>query len=195
MSYKVALLGEGNCFETIINRLSDTEIIILSYNSNSEFFDFAKSRGIKCKYLPKEESYSFFAANSFDLIVLENYADEIPQEILTLGKFVNIHPSLLPAFRGKDALQRSFLSGVKVSGVTIHWVNSDVDGGKIISQYPVLIGNSTHFDEFRNELIKTEKMLYPIVIEKLLKDEVFDFNDLLGNCSQTGCGGCSNCNH
>ena len=195
MIYRIALLGEGNCFESIISKLSDTEITILSYDSNSEVFNFAKERQIKCKYVPKEESSSFFATNSFDLIVLENYAEEVPEEILTLGKFINIHPALLPSFKGKDALQRAFLAGVKVSGVTVHWVTADVDGGKIIAQYPVLIGNSTHFDEFRNEIIKTERMLYPIVIEKLLKDEVFDFSDLLGSCSNSGCQGCGTCNH
>ena len=195
MSYKIALLGEGNCFESIINKLSDTQVTILSYDANSEVFGFAKDKGIKCKYVPKEESLSFFAANSFDLIVLENYAEEVPEEILTLGKFINMHPALLPSFKGKDAMQRAFLSGVKVSGVTVHWVTSDVDGGKIIAQYPVLIGNSTHFDEYRIEMIKTEQMLYPVVIEKLLKDEVFDFSDLLGGCATSGCQGCGSCNH
>ena len=101
------------------------------------------------------------------------------------GRVINLHPSLLPAFEGEDALKRAFLAGVKVSGVTVHWAD-----GKIIAQYPVLIGNLTHFDEFEREILSISKALYPVVIEKLLNDEVFDFSDLLNgprvNC--TGCG-------
>ena len=127
--------------------------------------------------------------NNFDLIVLAGYMRILPEDVLNLGKFINIHPSLLPAFKGKDAIHRAFDAGVKVSGVTIHHVTSDLDGGKIIAQYPVLIGNLTHFDEFEAEIHNLEHKLYPIVIEKLLKDEVFDFSDLLGGCS----GNCSGC--
>ena len=50
------------------------------------------------------------------------------------GRIVNIHPSLLPAFRGKDAIGQAFDYGVKVFGVTIHWVDATLDGGRIIAQ-------------------------------------------------------------
>ena len=50
------------------------------------------------------------------------------------GKIVNIHPSLLPAFRGAHAVEQAVAYGVKVYGITIHWVNADLDGGKIIAQ-------------------------------------------------------------
>ena len=115
----------------------------------------------------------------------------LPDDVLELGRFINIHPSLLPAFKGKDAIQRAFLSGVKVSGVTVHRVTDELDGGKIIAQYPVLIDNAMHFDEFEAEIHQTEHILYPIVIDKLLKDEVFDFSDLFGRCGN--CGDCGKC--
>lgn len=50
------------------------------------------------------------------------------------GRIVNIHPSLLPAFRGKDAIGQAFDYGVKVFGVTVHWVDATLDGGRIIAQ-------------------------------------------------------------
>lgn len=50
------------------------------------------------------------------------------------GRIINIHPSLLPAFRGKDAIGQAFDYGVKVFGVTIHWVDATLDGGRIIAQ-------------------------------------------------------------
>ena len=194
MGKRIALMGTGNCFEAIITRLRDnTEIIILSDDANSDIFRLAKDLNITCKYVSPDEYNSFFASNNFDLVVLEDYANVFPEDTYTHGRFINIHPALLPSFKGKDAIQRAFMAGVKVSGVTVHWVTADVDGGKIIAQYPVLIGNSTHYDEFKDDIIKTEKQLYPIVIEKILKDEVFDFSDLIGGCQSGGCSTCHGC--
>ena len=107
---------------------------------------------------------------------------------------INLHPSLLPSFKGKDAIKESYLAGVKVSGITIHRVEPDNFYGKIIAQVPILIGNDTHFDEFETEIINIASKIFPKVIETVLEGKVFDFSDLFkssgcgGNCSS--CGGC-----
>lgn len=132
----------------------------------------------------------------FDLVVLTGYdsdykySGEVP--------VLNIHPALLPAFASGEAIQNTFISGVKVSGVTVHKVEKDNFYGKILAQYPVLIGNTTHLDEFCSELIVIAKSLYPVVIDAVLNDRVFDFQDLLthrsacsGHCSGQ-CSGCGN---
>ena len=193
---KIAIMGSGNGsnFEAIVKYFAqkpemEVDITCLTDDVNAYILTRAKNLGVKYKYLPFEQNGAYFAVNNFDLIVLAGYMRILPEDVLNLGKFINIHPSLLPAFKGKDAIHRAFDAGVKVSGVTIHHVTSDLDGGKIIAQYPVLIGNLTHFDEFEAEIHNLEHKLYPIVIEKLLKDEVFDFSDLLGECS----GNCSGC--
>ena len=193
---KIAIMGSGNGsnFEAIVKYFAqktemEVDITCLTDDVNAYILTRAKNLGVKYKYLPFEQNGAYFAVNNFDLIVLAGYMRILPDDVLNLGKFINIHPSLLPAFKGKDAIHRAFDAGVKVSGVTIHHVTSDLDGGKIIAQYPVLIGNLMHFDEFEAEIHNLEHKLYPIVIEKLLKDEVFDFSDLLGGCS----GNCSGC--
>ena len=193
---KIAILGsgDGGIFEAIVNyfRTKDVEIVCLSDNLNSDLLVRAKNLSVKHQYLPYEENAAYFGTHNFDLIVLTGYSQQLPPEVLNLGKFINIHPSLLPAFKGKDAVQRAFYAGVKVSGVTVHRVTSELDGGKIIAQYPVLIGNLTHFDEFEAEIHSLEQKLYPIVIDSILSDRVFDFQDLLNSkceCSG-GCGGC-----
>lgn len=113
--------------------------------------------------------------------------DLVVGEKSTIGADIFIHASLLPAFDVDEPIKEAFLAGVKVSGVTIYTAD------KIIAQYPVLIGNATHFDEFETEINKLEQLLYPIVVDKILKDEVFDFSDLLGGCHTGSCGNCSNC--
>lgn len=198
---KIAILGSGNgyIFESIVNYFSnnsdlDVDIFCISDNLHDEILEKAKNMGIKNKYVPYEENFEFFSSHDFDLIVLDNYSKDLQSNLFEIARFINIHPSLLPAFKGKDAIARAFSSGVKVSGVTVHTLTNKIDGGKILAQFPVLIGNSTHFDEFQAEIHALEQNLAPIVIEKVLEDKVFDFSDLISNHSCGGnCGGCSNC--
>ncbi len=199
---KIAVLGSflGANLEAIVNYFNgkDVSFTCLSDIENSDLLTKAKELNIDCKYLPHELNFEYFSSHDFDLIALSDYRSQVQDDVLKLGKFVNVHASLLPSFKGPDAIRRAFNAGVKVSGVTVHWVDESVDGGKIIAQYPVLIGNLTHFDEFEKEIHDLENLLYPIVIDKILNDEVFDFHDLLAatKCSNGGggCGGnCSGC--
>ena len=195
---KIAVLGSntGEIFEAIVNyfKNSSTEVVCFSDNLKSEILITAKKLSVEAKYLPYDESSEYFNTHNFDLIVLSDYDRELSPELIDSGRFINIHPSLLPAFKGKDAISRAFNSGVKVSGVTVHMITNDIDGGKILAQYPVLIGNLTHFDEFRQEIYDLEKVIYPIVIDKFLKDEVFDFSDLINGKSNSSKCNCCSCN-
>lgn len=194
---KIAILGSGNGgnFEAIakyFEKRSDVEITCLSNVEDAYILTRAKNLGINNQFLPHKENFEYFSKNKFDLIVLAGYMRIISDDVLAkMGKIVNIHPSILPAFKGSmDAIKDAFFAGVKVSGVTVHWVTSDVDGGKIIAQYPVFINNDTHFDEFAEEIHKLEHKLYPIVIEKIIDDKVFDFQDLIRNSCNRGCSHC-----
>lgn len=130
-------------------------------------------------------------AEGFDLVVLTGFETSV--ECRRNVKILNIYPSLLPAFKGGDAIKNTFLEGVKVGGVTVHEVNKDEFYGRILAQYPVLIGNTTHIDEFKAELIAIVKTLYPVVIESVLNDKVFDFSDMFKSSCSGNCGGCGNC--
>ena len=194
---KLAIMGSGNGsnFEAIVKCLKcreDIEIICLSNVEDAYILERAKKLGVDYKYLPFKENLDYFSKNKFDLIVLAGYMRVLPDDVLNeMGKVVNIHPSLLPAFKGSvNAIKDAFLAGVKVSGITVHYVNSDVDGGEIIAQYPVFINLETHFDEFEEEIHKLEHKLYPVVVEKLLDDKVFDFIDLMKSGCKSSCGGC-----
>ena len=124
-----------------------------------------------------------------DLIVLNDADDD---KILQASqnnsvKVINVHPSLLPAFEGKNAIEKAFMAGVKVSGVTLY------DKDKIIAQYPVLIGVDTHIDEFKQDIIDIQKRLVPVVIDSIINDTVFDFTDLFKSPCHHVTGGCSGC--
>jgi phosphoribosylglycinamide formyltransferase-1 len=194
---KLAIMGSGNGsnFEAIARYLqgrNDIEITCLCNVKDAYIFERAEILGIKSQHVPFNESFEYFSQNKFDLIVLAGYMRILPENVLKImGDVINIHPALLPSFKGKDAIKDAFEFGAKVSGVTIHYVVPEVDSGKIIAQYPVFIDNSMHFDEFEAQIHNIEHKLYPIVVEKVLDDKVFDFSDLMksGCSSGSGCGG------
>lgn len=195
---KLAVLGSGRAdnFEAIVKYFEgkDVEITCISDFLKADIFLKAQTLGINRKYLLPEEITAFIGAEDFNLIALTEYENELSEEIIDEGRFINIHPSLLPAFRGKDAISRAFLAGVKVSGVTVHTLTNEPDGGKILAQYPVLIGPETHFDEFRRDIYDLENYLYPRVIESILNDKLFDPSTLFSNqCTKGSCGSCGTC--
>ncbi len=128
-----------------------------------------------------------------DLLILYDYNSELSENVFDNFQILNVHPSLLPAFSGQDSIKRAYASGVKVSGVTVHRVQKDIFDGQILAQYPVLIGNTTHFDEFCNEIHSVEAFLVPKVVEAVLEDRVFDFGDLFAKKCSSGCRGCGGC--
>lgn len=198
---KLAIIGSnsGDLLESIYNYFiinkCDVEITCLYDVLGADIAHRAASLQIKSRYLPPEQLAEYLGANSFDLIALTDYKGVLTEEIIELGKFVNVHPSLLPSFKGEDAIQRAFLAGVKVTGATVHWITNDIDGGKIIAQYPILINNSDHFDDVEGQILELEKVLYPAAINSILDDKVFDFSDLFPSHGCSGnCGGCQSCN-
>lgn len=201
MVKNIAIMGskDSRNILAIINHFKNNnkvKITCISDNLNSEILKIAEEMNIDKKYLPYEQNTQYFASKNFDLIVLSGYTKELNAETLKIGKFINIHPSLLPAFKGEDAIHRAFVSGVKVSGVTVQQITDDIENCKILAQYPVLIGLTTHFDEFEEEIHQIEDKLYPPVIEAIIEDRVFDFPDLFKiSCNKSGgCnGGCSGC--
>lgn len=74
--------------------------------------------------------------HSVDLVCLAGYMRIVGEVLLGAyeGRIINIHPSLLPSFKGAHAVEDAVAYGVKVYGISIHWVNSELDGGKIIAQ-------------------------------------------------------------
>jgi phosphoribosylglycinamide formyltransferase-1 len=75
-------------------------------------------------------------AKKVDLVCLAGYMRIVGETLLGAyeGRIINIHPSLLPSFKGAHAVEDAVAYGVKVYGITIHWVNADLDGGRIIAQ-------------------------------------------------------------
>lgn len=194
---KLALLTSKNdCkIEAITNRFqgSNVEITVISEIENPMLREKAEKLQLGYELLPALKNADYFSQNEFDLIALLGYEPILQDDVLDkMGKVINVHHSLLPSFKGENPVQQAFLTGVKVSGITIYYFSKSGNEPKIITQYPVFLENSMRLDEFEEAIITIENKLYPIVIEKIIEDKVFDFQDLMkSSCDNKSCGGCS----
>ena len=104
-----------------------------------------------------------------DLVVLAGYMQLLSPEFV--GRFrnrvINVHPALLPAFPGIDAVQQAIDHGSKITGVTVHFVDEGVDSGPIIMQRPVPVAPSRKWDETERAIHATEHALLPETIRLL----------------------------
>ena len=83
------------------------------------------------------------------------------------GKILNIHPSLLPKYKGLDTHSRALKNNDKYSGCTVHQVNSKLDSGKIILQKKVKIYKNDNVETLSKRVLKQEHKLYPAAIKRL----------------------------
>jgi phosphoribosylglycinamide formyltransferase-1 len=84
------------------------------------------------------------------------------------GRIVNIHPSLLPSFPGLDAIGQAFQARVKITGVTIHYVDEGMDTGTIIAQEPVRVEPSDTVESLQEKIQKVEHKLYPETLQTII---------------------------
>ncbi len=105
-----------------------------------------------------------------DLICLAGYMRIVGETLLGAyrDKIVNVHPSLLPAFRGAKAIEQALEYGVKLYGVTIHFVSEELDGGKIIDQEAFRYEGSS-VEELEQMVHKVEHPLYVRAVKRLLE--------------------------
>ena len=123
---RVALMVCDKPGAAVIDRAREMGVEAFVFNPK----DYASKAGYEA------EIVRLLDERNVDLVCLAGYMRIVGDTLLQAydGKIVNIHPSLLPAFRGAHAVEQAVAYGVKVYGITIHWVNADLDGGKIIAQ-------------------------------------------------------------
>src|SRR5699024_9665263 len=106
-------------------------------------------------------------------IVLAGYMPIVDETMIESYKnhIVNVHPSILPSLPGKDAVALAIDAGVKVSGVTIHFVDEGVDTGPIIAQEPVTVFQNDTDDSLQKRIQQVEHVLYTKIINDLTKED------------------------
>jgi len=148
--------------------------VIISDNSGSLGLKIAKEHGIEGVCIPYEGNrkehedkiLTCLRKHAVDLVVLDGYMRILSPSFIReyKNKIMNIHPSLLPAFPGKNAWKQALDHGVKVSGCTIHFADKDVDAGPIILQTPVQVREDDTVETLKERILVEEKKLYPRAI-------------------------------
>jgi phosphoribosylglycinamide formyltransferase-1 len=103
-----------------------------------------------------------------DLVVLAGYMKVLGPAVVARFPMVNTHPSLLPSFPGAHAVRDALAHGVKVTGVTVHWVDEGVDTGPILAQEPVYVRDGDTEDGLRERIQSVERGLYVRTIGEVL---------------------------
>jgi phosphoribosylglycinamide formyltransferase-1 len=160
--------------------------MVLSDVPDAGILDRARERGLEARFIPPgkyrakldetaEEAFlQVLRKGEVDLVVLAGFMRILKGELLRqfADKVVNIHPSLLPAFPGLEAWRQALDYGVKMTGVTIHFVDQGIDTGPIIAQenVPVLPGDTAESLHARIQVV--ERALYPMVVAALARGEI-----------------------
>ncbi|SDX09367.1 formyltetrahydrofolate-dependent phosphoribosylglycinamide formyltransferase [Marininema mesophilum] len=128
----------------------------------------------KAKY--EEAILSTLQEYGIEWILLAGYMRLIGPTLLQAypWRILNIHPSLLPAFQGKDAIQKALEYGVRWTGVTVHWIDEGVDTGPIVDQKPVLVEPDDTLETLTKKVQFVEHNLYPNTVYKLLTGRIPD---------------------
>ena len=181
---KIVILfsGNGTNLEAIasdISSLDSVEIVgAISNRVDAYGLERAKKYSIKTEIL---EHTNFSSREEYDKALVELIKPYNPDLIVLAGfmriltpifvnafnLIINIHPSLLPLFKGAKAIERSFNSDMKVAGVTVHKVTSELDSGEILAQ-ECFNSDNLSWDEFNARIKEIEHRIYPKVVRELL---------------------------
>ncbi len=150
---------------------------VLSNNKKAKGLNFSKKYKIESKiFLFSNRSKSenqilkHLKSRKIKLICLAGFMKILSKKFIKRfqGKILNIHPALLPKYKGLNTHERVILNNEKYSGCTVHIVNSKLDSGKIILQERVKINKKDTVQSLRKKILKKEHILYPKAIKKLI---------------------------
>ena len=177
----VFISGTGSNLKSLIkfSKLKKSPItigIIISNNPKSKGLKYAKINKIKKKVfnlnstLFEKKAINELKKNNINLICLAGFMKILSKSFIKNfnGKILNIHPSLLPKYKGLNTHVKAIKNKDKYSGCTVHLVNSKLDSGRIINQKKVRINKLDTPETLAKKILAQEHKLYPVAIMKLL---------------------------
>ncbi len=185
----VLISGNGTNLQAMIDRIQEGTLdatieLVVSSRPDAKGLKRAEKAGIQTLTLDKSiyanpEQADLVIATELkqhhvEYVVMAGYMRKVHDPILAAfpNCVLNIHPALLPSFKGAHAIQDAYDYGVKVTGVTVHFANSDYDSGSIIAQRALNVEEGWSVDELEAHIHEIEHELYPDVIEALAQGRV-----------------------
>jgi phosphoribosylglycinamide formyltransferase-1 len=190
-AYRIVILasGGGTNLQAILDQLHSGEegievVGVASDKSDATALERARMAGIETRLFRASEYEDrgardaalgdWIEERAADLVVLAGYMQLLSPEFVRRfrNRVINVHPALLPAFPGIDAVQQAIDHGSKITGVTVHFVDEGVDSGPIILQRPVPIAPGRDWDETEKVIHATEHALLPETIRLIAAGRV-----------------------
>lgn len=175
--------GKGSNLEAIITAIERKELdaevsCVLSDVKDAYALERARHRGIKAVYVPpgkyrtiltpeSEKRYiDLLKESGVELVLLAGFMRIIKKNFIDVFKnrIINIHPSLLPAFPGIESWKQALQYGVKITGVTVHFVDEGIDTGPIILQEPVPVLDGDTPEILHSRIQEKEHILFPVAV-------------------------------
>jgi len=181
--------GNGSNFQALVDAIEGGQLhatmeLLVCDRPSAKVVERAAQAGVDTflftpKQYPNREAYEMeilqqLKEKKVDLVVLAGYMRIITETLVTpyYGRLINIHPSLLPAFPGKDAIQQALDYGTKVTGVTVHFVDGGMDTGPIIAQRAVAIEEDAQVEDVTQSVQRIERELYPQVVQWFCEERI-----------------------
>ena len=163
--------GNGTNFENIVtNPVCNTNEVVLMIHNTKQCGAVARAAKfgiphIRIPHKDEEKMIELFKTWRVDLIVLAGYMRVIQNPSKFPAPMINIHPSLLPKYKGLHAIEQALDSGDEVTGVSVHYVNEELDGGEIILQQEVPILPDDDIQSLTKAIQRIEYGILPAAIE------------------------------
>ena len=189
MSNNIAILisGRGSNMMAIVKAIQTGQCnanlkLIFSNNPEAAGLNFAQDKNIpyksfKISDFKSKEAYEKQLCKDLksvgvDYVILAGYMRLIGPDLLHeyKGKILNIHPSLLPKFKGLHAQKQALEAGETEAGCTVHFVDESLDGGPIISQSRVPVLKHDTEESLSNRILEKEHLLYPKIIHNIVNN-------------------------
>ena len=170
MSLRLGVMcsGNGSNFENIVHSCPDHEVVLMVYNKMKAK---AKKRADRldipsCYSKDEDEIIALFNAYNIDLIVMAGWMRVVSKKFVDefSGRLINLHPSLLPKYKGLHAIEQAIEAGESETGCTVHFVTEELDSGAVIKQQVVPILPGDNVDSVQRAIQQAEHYLLPLVI-------------------------------
>ena len=184
----VLLSGSGTNLQAIIDAAAEglpVDIaLVVSSRPDAYGIERARAAGIPTLVMNREKYADVLAADAqivealrgagAEYVVMAGYMRKVTSVMLDAfpNRVLNLHPALLPSFKGAHAIADAFNAGVKVTGVTVHFANADYDKGPIVAQRAIAVAENDTLGTLETKIHDVEHVLYPEVIGLIAEGRV-----------------------
>ncbi|MEF2655301.1 MAG: phosphoribosylglycinamide formyltransferase [Eggerthellaceae bacterium] len=191
MPLKIGVLisGSGSNLQALIDQIAEGSlaaqiVTVISSRPDAYGLERAAKAGIPTVALNREVYRDAREANQriadilleagAEYVIMAGYMRKVTEEVLNAfpDRVVNLHPALLPSFKGAHAIEDAFNFGAKVTGITVHFANEDYDKGPIIAQRAVEVREDDTLEALEARIHEAEHELYPEVVSLLAQRRV-----------------------